>query len=81
MPDESVQELRDAASEAHQRGDIDAAAQLYEFILDRYSESPEAIEAVFYLTSIGRGPRRVSKRLHVPEPSTNPSKPRGLPNP
>jgi hypothetical protein len=77
MSDETAQDLRDAASEAHYGGDIEAAVLLYQFILDRHPESTEAVEAMFYLTSIGRGPRQTAKRLHVHEPQpATPSKPR-----
>jgi outer membrane protein assembly factor BamD (BamD/ComL family) len=63
MADESAQVLRDAASAAHRRGDTDSAVAIFEKILALYPESREAIDAVFYLSSIGKGRlRRPPKR-------------------
>jgi len=63
MPDVSLKELRDAASTAHRRGDREAAIELFEKILDLFPETPEAVEAVFYLSSIGKRRRRPAKRV------------------
>lgn len=57
VPD-SARKLRDAASVAHRRGDTDAAVSLYEQILDQFPDSVEAVDAVFYLSSIGRKSKR-----------------------
>ena len=62
MP-ESVQSLREAASDAHRDGDIPAAVALFEKILDLFPDSAEAVDAVFYLSSIGKGRRRPPKRV------------------
>jgi hypothetical protein len=58
MTDVSARELREAASTAHRRGETDAAIALFEQIVDRYPGTTEAIEARFYLSSIGRGRQR-----------------------
>jgi hypothetical protein len=63
MPTMSVKELRDSASIAHRRGDTATAVALYEKILDLYPGTIEATEAVFYLSSIGKGPRRPAQRV------------------
>lgn len=55
---ETVQQLRDAASQAHRRGDIEEAVVLFEKIVSLYPETPEAVDAVFYLSSIGKGKSR-----------------------
>ena len=63
MPQASLQELRDAASSAHARGDTEGAVGLFRKILDLFPDTPEAAEAVFYLSSIGKGPRRAARRV------------------
>jgi hypothetical protein len=63
MPHVSVKELRDSATLAHRRGDTATAIGLYEKILDLFPDTIEAIEAVFYLSSIGKGPRRPARRV------------------
>ena len=63
MPDLSVKELRDSASVAHRKGDTATAIVLYEKILDLFPDTVEAIEAVFYLSSIGKGRRRPARRV------------------
>ncbi len=57
-----VKSLRDAASAAHRAGDIDAAVAIYEKILALFPETAEAVDAAFYLSSIGRGRRRAPRR-------------------
>ena len=69
----SVSELRDAASSAHRCGDTEAAIGFFQKILDLFPETPEAGEAVFYLTSIGKGARRHARRAVV-EKKQNPQK-------
>lgn len=67
MPEASAQYLREAASAAHQRGDTDAAAEIYREIVERFPGSPQAVDAVFYLSSLGaRGGRRPPKRVDTP---------------
>jgi uncharacterized membrane-anchored protein len=61
MSDLSAKSLRDAASTAHRCGDREAAVGLFEKILDLFPETPEAIDALFYLSSIGRGRRRAAR--------------------
>jgi hypothetical protein len=63
MPHVSVKELRDSASVAHGKGDTATAIALYQKILDLFPDTSEAIEAVFYLSSIGKGPRRPARRV------------------
>jgi hypothetical protein len=58
MTDVTAQELRDAASVAHRRGDTEQAIGLFERLVSLYPNTPEAVEAVFYLSSIGKGRRR-----------------------
>ena len=65
MPPVSVKELRDAASTAHRRGDTAAAIGLFEKILSLFPDTPEAVEAVFYLSSIGKAPRRPAQRVVI----------------
>lgn len=60
--DNPVKSLRDAASAAHRAGDIDAAVAIFEKILALFPESSEAVDAVFYLSSIGKGRRRSARR-------------------
>jgi hypothetical protein len=62
MTDVSVKELRDAASRAHLRGDGEAAIALFAKIAERFPNTTEAAEAVFYLSSIGKAPRRPAGR-------------------
>ena len=57
----SVSELRDAASSAHRCGDTEAAIGLFRKILDLFPDTPEAGEAVFYLTSVGKGAGRPAR--------------------
>jgi len=62
--EDSARKLRDAASVAHRRGDTEAAVSLYESILDQFPDSAEAVDAVFYLSSIGkRSKRRPPRRV------------------
>ena len=74
MSEKTAQELRDAASVAHQRRDIDTAVSLYKSILRQFPNSPEAVDAIFYLSSIGEGPRRGPKpsAITVPEKKKGP---------
>ncbi|HEX5049249.1 MAG TPA: hypothetical protein VFX89_19210 [Gammaproteobacteria bacterium] len=74
---ETVQQLRDAASQAHRRGDIEEAVVLFEKIVSMYPETPEAVDAVFYLSSIGKGKsRRPARRSTAAPHSTGASKER-----
>ncbi len=71
MPDDSAQALRDAASTAHRYGDVDTAVAIYQTILDLFPDSPEALDAVFYLSSIGKCRRSAPKRAPVDVPGEN----------
>ena len=62
MTDVSARELREAASIAHRRGETDAAVALFERIVDQFPGTTEAVEARFYLSSIGRGRRKAPQR-------------------
>jgi hypothetical protein len=66
MPADSAASLRDAASAAHHRGDIDTAVAIFEKIVVCFPESPEAVDAVFYLSSLGKGARRPPRRADDP---------------
>ena len=56
MAEYSAQELRDAASEEHRRGDVESAVAVYERIIALYPE-------MFYLSSIGKWKhRRLAER-------------------
>ena len=57
MPQVSRADLRDAASAAHVSGDGETAIRLFRQIIVRFPHTAEAGEAVFYLASIGEGPR------------------------
>ena len=63
MTDVSAKELRDAASTAHHRGDTEAAVGLFEKILELFPDTPEAIDAMFYLSSIGKVRRDPKKSV------------------
>jgi len=52
MTGQSAQELREAASLAHRRGDTEAAASLFWEIAKRHPGTPEAVDAALYLSSI-----------------------------
>jgi hypothetical protein len=65
---ETVQQLRDAASQAHRRGNTEEAILLFEKIVALYPETPEALDAVFYLSSIGKGKSRRPARHAMPAP-------------
>jgi hypothetical protein len=62
--DDTIRKLRDAASAAHRLGDTAAAVALYEKILDLFPKTSEAVEAVFYLSSIGKARRSPVIRTH-----------------
>jgi hypothetical protein len=76
MSEKTAQELRDAASVAHERRDIDTAVSFYKAILRQFPNSPEAVDAIFYLSSIGEGPRRAAKRAET-VPAETKEVPRG----
>lgn len=63
--DDTIRKLRDAASTAHRHGDTSAAVAHYEKILDLFPKTPEAVEAVFYLSSIGKARRAPEMRAHL----------------
>jgi hypothetical protein len=63
MADVSVKELREAASRAHRSGDTEAAGALFEEILRLFPDTPEAVDAVFYLSGLGKSPRRPAGRV------------------
>jgi len=67
MAGDTPQELRDAASAAHRRGNTTAAIALYRKILVLFPATPEAIEAVFYLSGAGKRARRPKKRTGAKE--------------
>jgi hypothetical protein len=46
--------LRDEAGLAHRRGDTEVAVRFYQTILNLYPHTQEAVDAVFYLSSIGK---------------------------
>jgi hypothetical protein len=64
---ETTQGLRDAAGEAHRCGDTAAAIALYNKILVLFPATPEAVEAVFYLSGIDKGAPRPTKRAEAKE--------------
>jgi hypothetical protein len=52
--------LRDAADAAIARGDAAEAKRLCRILLERYPAAPEALDAMYYMTS---GHRRPAKRV------------------
>jgi len=50
--DESAQVLREEASLAHRRGDIESAAAIFRRILELYPHSPEGLDARVYLSGL-----------------------------
>ena len=61
--DESAPVLRDEASLAHRRGDIERAAAIFRRILELHPHAPEALDAKLYLSSLParRGPMSVGE--------------------
>jgi hypothetical protein len=62
MAGPTPRELRDAASAAHKGGKTVAAIALYKKIIVLFPATSEAVDAAFYLSGIGKGASRSTKR-------------------
>ena len=69
MPTSDPVTLRDAAEAAIACGDAAEAKRLFRILLERYPAAPEALDAMYYMTS---GQRRPAKRA---APDKEPSEP------
>jgi hypothetical protein len=61
--------LRDAADAAIARGDVAEAKRLCRLLLELYPSSPEALDAMYYMTS---GQRRPAKRIEADSERSEP---------
>jgi hypothetical protein len=60
--------LRNAANAAVARGDAAEAKRLFRILLERYPTAPEALDAMYYMTS---GHRRPAKRVEPEKTSSD----------
>jgi TolA-binding protein len=70
MPSSDATTLRDAADAAITRGDAAEAKRLFRILLELYPAAPEALDAMYYMTS---GQRRPAKRIEHEKKDAEPS--------